>query len=122
LNWFAEFAPPSPEGRKAVVLGDMLELGPRSTQVHTEMGAWAAGLAPDLVVFVGNESRAAFEEGTRRLGDRQRLRHVPDSEKAASLVSEWVRPGDVVLVKGSRGMKMERVVRALVGEGESHAV
>jgi UDP-N-acetylmuramoyl-tripeptide--D-alanyl-D-alanine ligase len=122
LNWFAEFATPAPEGRKAVVLGDMLELGPRSTQFHTEMGAWAAGLAPDFVVFVGNESRAAFEEGTRRLGDRPRLRHVPDSEKAASLVSEWVRPGDAVLVKGSRGMKMERVVRALVGEGDSHAV
>ena len=122
LDWFAQLAPPASGGRKAVVLGDMLELGPGAAALHACVGEWVAALAPDLAVFVGEQSRAAFEEGTRRLGDRHRFRHVLDSESAARVVAEWIRPGDAVLVKGSRGMRMERVVRALTSGGTPHAL
>jgi UDP-N-acetylmuramoyl-tripeptide--D-alanyl-D-alanine ligase len=119
LRWFADRAVP---GRKAVALGDMLELGADSARYHQELGRTVAEIAPDWAVFVGEESRAAFEEARERSGDN-RYRHVDNSDIAARLLEEWVRPGDAVLVKGSRGMKMERVVKALVPEeGPAHAV
>jgi UDP-N-acetylmuramoyl-tripeptide--D-alanyl-D-alanine ligase len=109
--------------RKAVVLGDMLELGAESKKYHADLGRWVAELAPDLAVFVGQESRAAFEEAVGRSGDKQMIRHAVDSDSAARILETWVRPGDAVLVKGSRGVRMERVVRALVPSGDApHAV
>ncbi len=112
LDWFGGLA----AERKAVALGDMLELGEDSANYHRELGARVAALDLDLVIFVGSESRAAFEEGSGRTGDPARYRHVSDSDEAARILSEWVRSGDAVLVKGSRGVRMERVVDALAGE------
>jgi len=118
LDWFEGLT----AARKAVALGDMLELGDDSARYHRELGARVAELDPDLAVFVGPESRAAFREGSGRTGDPARYRHVSDSDEAARALAAWVRPGDAVLVKGSRGMRMERVVRALAGEDASDAV
>jgi UDP-N-acetylmuramoyl-tripeptide--D-alanyl-D-alanine ligase len=119
LEWFADRAS---SGRKAVVLGDMLELGGESPRYHREVGRAVADITPDFAVFVGRESRAAFEEARRRIGD-ERFRHVENSDIAARLLGEWAKPGDAILVKGSRGMKMERVVRALIpDEGAAHAL
>jgi len=109
LEWLADRAT---AGRRAVVLGDMLELGEDSEKLHAEVGGRVAGMDVDLALFVGSESRAAFEAGKGRLGDR--CRHVPDADEAARFLRDWTRPGDTVLVKGSRGVGMERVVRALV--------
>ncbi len=109
--------------RKAVVLGDMLELGAESKKYHADLGRWVAEMAPDLAVFVGEESRAAFEEAAGRSGDKQMNRHAVDSDSAARILESWARPGDAILVKGSRGMRMERVVRALFPGGDGpHAV
>jgi UDP-N-acetylmuramoyl-tripeptide--D-alanyl-D-alanine ligase len=114
LDWFRELE----AKRKAVALGDMLELGEGSRRYHQELGRQVAELRLDLAIFVGPESRAAFEEGSERAGDPSRYRHVSDSVEAARTLRSWVRAGDAVLVKGSRGMCMERVVIALT-EGES---
>jgi UDP-N-acetylmuramoyl-tripeptide--D-alanyl-D-alanine ligase len=117
LDWFAGH----PAGRKAVALGDMLELGGDSARFHRELGARVAELAFDLAVFVGPESRAAFDEGSGHPGART-MRHVADSAAAARAVARWAQPGDAVLVKGSRGMRMERVVEALARRGAADAV
>jgi UDP-N-acetylmuramoyl-tripeptide--D-alanyl-D-alanine ligase len=117
LDWFAEH----PAGRKAVALGDMLELGGDSARYHRELGARVAALGIDLAVFVGPESRAAFEEGSER-GGAATMRHVADSAAAAQALARWVRPGDAVLVKGSRAMRMERVVEALAKKSDADAV
>jgi UDP-N-acetylmuramoyl-tripeptide--D-alanyl-D-alanine ligase len=120
LDWFAGFPA---AGRKAVALGDMLELGPESDRWHREVGARVAELAPDFVIFTGRESRAAFEEyRRRRSGDRNAVRRTDDSDEAARILRAWVRPGDAVLVKGSRGIAMERVVAALTGGENADAV
>lgn len=120
LAWFTEVRAP---GRRAVALGDMLELGAASPHFHRELGKQIAELAPDFALFVGRESRAAFEEAAERTGDKSSIRYAEDSDMAARILVEWVRPGDTVLVKGSRGVRMERVVRALVPEGEApHAL
>ena len=99
-------------GRRVAFLGDMLELGAAGPELHFYAGERLAGRV-DLVVAVGPLASHAVE-GARRAGfDGSALRHFPDSAVAVEAVA-LVEPGDTVLVKGSRGMRMERVVEALV--------
>jgi UDP-N-acetylmuramoyl-tripeptide--D-alanyl-D-alanine ligase len=101
------------QGRRVVFLGDMLELGPTGPELHRETGAKLVGRA-DVVVGVGALGRE-FVEGARRAGlAPAALRDYADSEAAAREAGALVRPGDAVLVKGSRGARMEKVVEALV--------
>ncbi|GJM44751.1 MAG: UDP-N-acetylmuramoyl-tripeptide--D-alanyl-D-alanine ligase [Gemmatimonadota bacterium] len=109
LRWFASH---SVHGRRALALGDMLELGPDSRALHEELGREVAALEPDLVVFCGPESRAASEVCSQVVGDRCRWTKSP--EEAAPFFCAWLRAGDALLVKGSRGMRMERVVDAVL--------
>jgi UDP-N-acetylmuramoyl-tripeptide--D-alanyl-D-alanine ligase len=108
LDWLAAHAA---AGRRAAVLGDMLELGEDSERLHGEVGRRVAGMGLDLVLFVGPESRAAWAEAKEGAGDR--ALHVADADEAARLLREWVHAGDTVLVKASRGVHLERIVSAL---------
>jgi UDP-N-acetylmuramoyl-tripeptide--D-alanyl-D-alanine ligase len=95
------------DGRRVAVLGDMLELGPEELAHHAELGAHAAASGVELLVAVGPRSAAtaaAFGGEARR---------ADDAAAAATLVPPLVRAGDVVLVKGSRGVALEAVVQAL---------
>lgn len=100
-------------GRAVAVLGDMLELGAEEAKAHAEMGVTASDRA-QVVAFFGPRMKAAHAQATKRLGGA-----AVHFEEVAQL-NEWLarelRPGDVVLVKGSRGMKLERVVEALTGQ------
>jgi len=92
------------------VLGDMLELGADSPRLHREIGGYAAARGVDLLVTVGPlaaEMRGAFT-GEAHV--------VADAAAAAELLRRRVRSGDTVLVKGSRGVRLERVVDALGAE------
>jgi UDP-N-acetylmuramoyl-tripeptide--D-alanyl-D-alanine ligase len=106
-------------GRRVAFLGDMLELGPTGPALHADTGAAVAGRL-DLIVAAGPLA-AGFVEGARRAGKQEAaLRAFPDSAAAAEAAAGLVRPGDAVLVKGSRGARMETVVEALrarFGEG-----
>ncbi|HEX7290034.1 MAG TPA: UDP-N-acetylmuramoyl-tripeptide--D-alanyl-D-alanine ligase [Conexibacter sp.] len=95
------------EGRRVAVLGDMLELGPDERRFHAEIGAHAAASSVDLLVAVGERSRAAADafDGEAQV--------VADAAQAATLVPKLVRAGDTVLVKASRGVGLEAVVQAL---------
>ena len=100
-------------GRRVLFLGDMLELGPTGPALHRETGTKVASRA-DVVVGVGALGRF-FVEGAREAGLRASALHeLPDSEAAARQAGALVQPGDAVLVKGSRGARMEKVVDALV--------
>ncbi len=100
-------------GRRVVFLGDMLELGPTGPDLHRETGARLASRA-DVVVGVGALGRS-FVEGARAAGvAASALHEFPDSAAAAQEAGRIVEPGDAVLVKGSRGARMEKVVEALV--------
>jgi len=94
------------KARKVAVLGDMLELGPDASRFHAEIGTYASGRA-DLLVTVGPLARAmgeAFEGQTQ---------HAETAAEAARLVPDLLQPGDVVLVKGSRGVALEQVCHAV---------
>jgi UDP-N-acetylmuramyl pentapeptide synthase len=99
-------------GRAIVVLGDMLELGEITDEAHRDVGRRVARLQPALFVATGRASALAVE-AAREAGLTD-ARHVDTVEDAVAAVADAVTPGDVVLVKGSRGMRMERVVDALV--------
>ena len=98
-------------GRRVLVSGDMLELGPYETTAHTRLGEQAAAAGIDLFVAVGPLSRRAHDAARAAGRDS---RHFDDSEKAAAWVAAALRPGDLVLVKGSRGARMERVMQAIL--------
>jgi UDP-N-acetylmuramoyl-tripeptide--D-alanyl-D-alanine ligase len=92
--------------RRVAVLGDMLELGPDAPSFHGEIGGYAAGRA-DLLVTVGP---LAAEMGERFVGAHQ---HAESASEAAQFVPGLLHPGDVVLVKGSRGVALEQVCHAV---------
>jgi UDP-N-acetylmuramoyl-tripeptide--D-alanyl-D-alanine ligase len=105
----------TPAGRRRIaVLGDMLELGSESARLHSEVGAYAAARV-DQLVTVGKEARAIYEAARVSLGER--AQKVDDAQAAAARVRAVSGPGDVILVKASRGMRLEQVIEAL-GNGE----
>ena len=96
-----------PERRLVAVLGDMLELGPRAREFHVEAGHHADHLGVALLVTVGPLA-AAMASGFSR-----EVHSVSIAREAAALVPALLRDGDVVLVKGSRGVGLEAVCQAL---------
>ena len=100
-----------PARRKVVVSGDMLELGPDGLPAHRRLGEQVAGAGAVLFVAVGPLSKLAAEAATA--AGLQEVRHFEDSTAAAQFVAPALADGDLVLIKGSRGMTMERVVDAI---------
>jgi UDP-N-acetylmuramoyl-tripeptide--D-alanyl-D-alanine ligase len=101
------------QGRRVAFLGDMLELGPQSARLHEETGEKLAGML-DLLIGVGAQS-AALLKGAGRAGlAKEKLLWFADAKAAADAAPEIVRQGDAVLVKGSRGVRMEQVAVALL--------
>jgi UDP-N-acetylmuramoyl-tripeptide--D-alanyl-D-alanine ligase len=99
------------EGRRVAVLGDMLELGPQEFEFHSEIGAHAARGGVELLVAVGERSRATAEAFAAEGGPEAQV--AADAAQAATLVPKLVRAGDTVLVKASRGIGLELVAEAL---------
>lgn len=95
-------------GRRVAVLGEMLELGPDGHDQHVRVGELAADLGFDRVLAVGRGARG-IAEGAGPLGES-----VSDVAVAVDTLRAWLVEGDVVLVKASRGARLERVTRDLL--------
>jgi UDP-N-acetylmuramoyl-tripeptide--D-alanyl-D-alanine ligase len=103
--------------RRVAVLGEMLELGDRAAGLHEDIGRAAAAAHVDLLLTVGGASAAALAEAAVAAGvPRDRVRHFATSEEAAAAAAAAVEGGDLVLVKGSRGVRTDRVVDRLKAE------
>jgi UDP-N-acetylmuramoyl-tripeptide--D-alanyl-D-alanine ligase len=100
-------------GGRCVLLGDMLELGGHAREAHEEIGAFMARSKVDLLVTVGRESEAAARAFLETAAAGQRVRHLAGIEEAAAFLARELKPGDLLLVKGSRGMALERVIPLL---------
>jgi len=99
-------------GRRLAVLGEMLELGETALEAHLSVGARAAACA-DVLLCVG-EGAVAYAEGARAAGmDPAAIHRPPDQEAAFGLLLDILRPGDVVLLKGSRGVALDLLVDRL---------
>lgn len=100
------------EGNTVAVLGDMLELGDGSESEHLELGAYASESGVDHLISFGAFSGKTLEGYINSGKGLPAQTH----EEAAKLVMELARPGDLVLVKGSRGSRMERVIKEIIEE------
>lgn len=101
--------------RRVVVLGDMLELGTASEGAHAEIGRAVVELGcVDVLATVGPAAGEAGKLVARAWGDAgMRVTAVPGADEAgAAKIASLIRPGDAVLLKGSRGMALERIIRA----------
>lgn len=97
-------------GGAIAVLGDMLELGEKSESEHYGLGEYLSASGVDYVIACGNFGRAMLEGA----GEGSNGFYASSIDEAAKIVNEIARPGDLVLVKGSRGMRMEEVTKKLV--------
>jgi UDP-N-acetylmuramoyl-tripeptide--D-alanyl-D-alanine ligase len=103
--------------RKAAVLGEMLELGAHTERLHRECGEAAAHAGLDLLVTVGGPAASALADAAVAAGmDRTTVVHVPTSDEAVQVCLARMRPGDLVLIKGSRGIRTDRIVNRLKAE------
>jgi UDP-N-acetylmuramoyl-tripeptide--D-alanyl-D-alanine ligase len=103
--------------RRVAVLGEMLELGVAAGVLHEEVGRAAANAGIDLLFAVGGGPASALARAAVDAGMREDdVRYFATSDEAAVAVAGAVRPGDVVLVKGSRGVRTDRVVDRLEAE------
>jgi UDP-N-acetylmuramoyl-tripeptide--D-alanyl-D-alanine ligase len=106
---FLAAMPVGKNGRRIAVLGDMLELGDASPIAHEEIGVMAKGLPIHAVFAYGPQMRHLVHA----IGEAFWTEHFDDKTRLCEEVNRSVRPGDVILLKGSRGMAMEEVVEKL---------
>jgi len=103
-----------PSRRKVIMLGDMLELGPDSEKLHRGIAKDVRESGVGLAVLVGKRMHALGEELIALGMSRGQVFFFPDPDTAEAVVRDLVATGDLILVKGSQGMRMEKVSRALL--------
>ncbi|MBI2096090.1 MAG: UDP-N-acetylmuramoyl-tripeptide--D-alanyl-D-alanine ligase [Candidatus Taylorbacteria bacterium] len=107
-------------GRKVAVLGDMLELGRFAAAEHEKLGRYAAACA-DLLVAVGLRARSIAEGALEAGLVKDKIFQFDEALEAGQFVQNLISGGDVVLVKGSQGIRLEKVVEEVMAEPERRA-
>ena len=105
-------------GRRVAVLGEMLELGDSARALHEACGQTAARRGVDLLIAVGGAPADGLIAGARAAGlSEAQTRRFKDASSAAAAITALVEPDDVVLIKGSRGTRMDLISDALQAGG-----
>lgn len=122
LGAFAEIAGTGqdPASRRIAVLGAMLELGDEAVALHREVGECAGRTDLTHLIVVASHEGEAMAEAAVDVGFEGEVHLVPDATEAARRTVELVDPGDMVLVKGSRGIGLEEVTEALARQPEDN--
>ncbi len=107
-------------GRRIAILGDMAELGERTEPGHREVGTHAAKTS-NFAIFVGPKMKFAGEAADEAGMTDERHTEVLDARQVEDVIQPKLEAGDVVLIKGSQSMRMERVVKSLMAEPERAA-
>ena len=103
-------------GRRVAVLGDMLELGWYSTGGHRAVGAAVASSRCDVLVTVGRIA-SAIADGARDGGFTGKIVNLESPDQAAVYLKDHLSRGDIVLLKASRALKLERIIEQLKKTG-----
>lgn len=105
------------KGRRIAVLADMLELGRYSVQEHKDIGAYAAKRC-DVLMAVGVRSRDTVDGAQAAGMDAGRIMQFDDARTAGRALEGFIAEGDAILIKGSQGMRMERIVEEVMAHPE----
>lgn len=100
--------------RKVVVLGDMLELGEETQSRHKKLAQKFLEIKGDLIFLVGKRMQFAAEELQKNNFSQDNVFHFSDPVQAGKKLQEIIREGDLILVKGSQGMRMEKIVEEIM--------
>jgi len=103
------------KGKKIAVLGDMMELGSKTIEAHRQAGREAA-VAADLIFTVGVRAQFIAEAARAKSFHPDNLKHFAEAREAGRALERLLASGDLVLVKGSQSMRMERVVEEIMAE------
>ncbi|MFH1142730.1 MAG: Mur ligase family protein [Candidatus Uhrbacteria bacterium] len=115
LDILHEFSPIE-EARRIAVLGDMLELGSMSEDEHRRVGRAVVKSDVDLLVTVGERSIYIAEEAKQAGMSQDKIQSFGTAEEAGRFLDPDVRTGDIILVKGSQGIRTEKIVKELMAE------
>ncbi len=110
---------PSALGARWACLGDMLELGEKEESFHREIAPQIVQLQIENILLFGPRMRALLDE-LKKLKFQGRLAHFESQAELAQTLTQSAKPGDTLLIKGSRGMKMEEVWKILQSYANSH--
>jgi len=102
-----------PAGRRIAVLGEMLELGNWAEKLHAEVGEYAASSGIDVIVGIQGAARPLVEAASRRAAAGQETYFFEKPEAAGAFLRRFVKPGDAILFKGSRGTHVEHALAAM---------
>ncbi|NCQ06460.1 MAG: UDP-N-acetylmuramoyl-tripeptide--D-alanyl-D-alanine ligase [Candidatus Moranbacteria bacterium] len=105
--------------RKVFIFGDMLELGAESRELHTALGEYIIASGIQIVVLVGVYAHFLYEELLTLGFPGRQLHWFPDVSMTEERIDEIVREEDLILIKGSRGMRMEKITERLLGDKEN---
>jgi UDP-N-acetylmuramoyl-tripeptide--D-alanyl-D-alanine ligase len=106
-------------GRKIAILGDMLELGKHTEEAHKNIGKITGkNLSEnmDVLMVVGQRAKNIKEGAIAEGMNPKKIFDFLDSAEAGNFIKTFIQPGDIILVKGSQGMRMERVVEAILSD------
>lgn len=103
--------------RTVAILGEMKELGNFSSEAHRYVGQIAKQREVQFLVTVGEFAKEIADEATHL--SMSKKHHFADADTACQFVHDFIEPNDIVLVKGSRAMQMEKIVQALTSDDAS---
>jgi len=105
-----------PNARRYAVLGDMLELGPETESSHRAIGFKVAEAGIDFLVTVGEASKGTAAAAVEAGLDRDHVASFGNSIEAGKFLQEKIQANDLVLIKGSQGVRMEKIVKEIMAE------
>lgn len=100
--------------RKIAILGDMLEMGEMSEKLHSDVGGYAVETKTDYLIAVGDKSRFIIEGACEKGFDKNNTKFFETNKQVNEFLDGFLKEGDAVLVKASRGMKLEEIVDHII--------
>ena len=103
-----------PEGKTWVILGDMRELGHLSIEEHYEAGKKVANMGFDYLVTIGEEAKEIAHGARRSIMSKEKIFSFANSEEANQFLKDRIKKGDILLIKGSQAVRMEKIVKKIM--------
>ena len=100
--------------RKIAILGDMLELGKDSEKLHREIGEIISKTNINYLITFGEKAKYIFEEALKYNFSKDKAFHFFKKDEIVKFIKKNVKEDDVILIKGSRGMEMEKIVEKII--------